>query len=81
MTAPGHDDESAPPAPTHRTDPPNDHESATRTPNWAKAFWITGAVLAILVIVMLLSGHGPGRHTNAGLQDHAPAATIAEPRR
>lgn len=31
-------------------------------PRWVKAFAIVAAVVAILIIVLLATGHGPGRH-------------------
>lgn len=31
-------------------------------PGWVRALGIGGLVLALLVIVALLAGHGPGRH-------------------
>ncbi len=34
-------------------------------PLWVKIFAIAGAVLLVLVMVLLLSGHGPGRHGQA----------------
>lgn len=39
------------------------------TPGWVKAFWIVGAILAVLVILLLtgvLGDHGPGRHSPPG---------------
>jgi len=36
------------------------------TPRWVKAFGILAIVLVVLVAIMLLSGHGPGRHTSSG---------------
>jgi hypothetical protein len=51
------------------------------TPRWVKVFGIIALVL--LVVIMLLTGHGPGRHTLSGdagdqvaassvMEDHAP---------
>jgi hypothetical protein len=34
-------------------------------PRWVKIFAIGGAILVALVVVLLLSGHGPGRHGQA----------------
>ena len=31
-------------------------------PRWVKVFAIVGALVVVLVIVMLLAGHGPSRH-------------------
>jgi hypothetical protein len=36
------------------------------TPRWVKAFGIVTIVLVVLVAIMILSGHGPGRHTSSG---------------
>jgi hypothetical protein len=41
-------------------------EASTGTPRWVKVFGIVGAVLVLLIIVMLVSGHGPGRHMHSG---------------
>jgi hypothetical protein len=35
-------------------------------PRWVKAFGTVAIVLVLLVAIMLLSGHGPGRHTSSG---------------
>ena len=31
-------------------------------PRWVKAAVVIGIAVALLIIVMLISGHGPGRH-------------------
>ena len=36
------------------------------TPRWVKATGIVAILLVVLVAIMLLSGHGPGRHTSSG---------------
>ena len=54
------------------------------TPRWVKASGIVVIVLILLAAIMLLSGHGPGRHTSHGdagsqvvrsgvMDEHAPA--------
>jgi hypothetical protein len=49
-------------------------EPGTGMPRWVKVFAIVGAVLVLLVIVMLLAGHGPGRHMRGGLGGDLPPA-------
>lgn len=49
-------------------------DPATRTPRWVKVFAIIAAVVVALLLVMLFTGHGPGRHMNHGLG--APATII-----
>jgi hypothetical protein len=41
-------------------------------PRWVKIFLITGVVLLLVVVVAVLSGHGPGRHMGHGTM---PAAS------
>ena len=36
------------------------------TPRWVRAFGIVVIVLIVLVAILLLSGHGPGRHISSG---------------
>ncbi|GAA3933923.1 hypothetical protein [Actinoplanes auranticolor] len=35
-------------------------------PRWVKVFAVVGIALAVLVLVALVTGHDPGRHTGAG---------------
>lgn len=46
------------------------HLSTTGTPRWVKVFVIIAVVLALLIVVMLLTGiggeHGPARHVSFG---------------
>jgi hypothetical protein len=42
-----------------------------------KVFGIIGMVVVLLIIVMLLTGHGPGRHMHSGLRGHNPSAGLA----
>jgi hypothetical protein len=73
------------------TDLPRDPDSAgdrgsrpglteESTPSWVKAFGIVGLVLVLLILIALLSGHGPGRHMpfNHHLDKHTPAAARAQ---
>jgi hypothetical protein len=41
--------------------PGGDH-SRSGVPRWVKGFGIVGVVLLLLIVVMLLTGHGPGDH-------------------
>ena len=54
----------------------------TGTPRWVKVFAIVGVVLVVLVVVALLAGHGPGRHMNHSMADHAAvhAPAVSGPR-
>ena len=36
------------------------------TPRWVKVSGIIVIVLVLVVAIMLLTGHGPGRHTSSG---------------
>ncbi len=46
-----------------------------RMPTWVKGFVIAAVILAALVVVMLLTGgHGPGRHTQGG----SPAPAVGQ---
>jgi ABC-type transporter Mla subunit MlaD len=36
------------------------------TPRWVKVFGIIAIVVVLLVVFMLLTGHGPGRHMPSG---------------
>ena len=56
------------------TTQPVPHERSG-TPRWVKVFALVGVVLVVLVIVMLFTGHGPGRHT--GDTGHAAGPTAA----
>jgi hypothetical protein len=52
--------------------------SITGTPRWVKVFGIIAVALVVLVIFMLLTGHGPGRHASGGLGYHAPLSAVSE---
>jgi hypothetical protein len=49
-------------------------------PRWVKAFIAIGVVLAVLVVVALLTGHGPGRHMRHGIGQHPGPGTAGQPR-
>ena len=54
-------------ADSSETDPQRTPAGPTGTPRWVKMFAIVGLVLVLLIVVMLLAGHGPGsrmRHTS-----------------
>lgn len=42
-------------------------EPATGLPRWVKVLAIVAVIAVALLVVMLLAGHGPGRHLNHGL--------------
>jgi hypothetical protein len=48
-------------------------------PRWVKVSGVIALVVALLVVILLLTrgsgGHGPRRHTSAGL-DQAPAFSV-----
>jgi hypothetical protein len=37
-------------------------DSKPGVPRWVKAFAVAGVVVVVLVVVMLLTGHGPSEH-------------------
>ena len=45
------------------------------TPRWVKVSAIIGAAVVLLVVVMLLAGHGPGQHFPGG---NTPPAGVTE---
>jgi hypothetical protein len=49
------------------------------TPRWVKAFAVAGIVAVVLVIVMLFTGHGPGRHPTGPDRAAGPAAVLGHP--
>ena len=38
-------------------------------PGWVKAFVVAGLILASLVVVMMVTGHRPGRHFGTIVDD------------
>ncbi|MET7396454.1 hypothetical protein ABZS66_23535 [Dactylosporangium sp. NPDC005572] len=48
--------------------------SDARTPRWVKVFAIAGVAVVVLVVVLLLTGHGPGRHLRHGGSRPVPSA-------
>ncbi len=45
------------------TDGETDPASPTGAPRWVKVVGVAALLFVVLVGVMLLAGHGPGRHT------------------
>lgn len=50
--------------------------SVTGTPRWVKVAWVIGVVLVLLLVVMLVSGHGPSRHMHGEGGHHTPVSSI-----
>ena len=61
-----------PETPEHRT--PRPGSDAAGVPRWVKVFAVVGAVIVVLVVALLLSGHGPGRHGSHG--ESAPSVSL-----
>ena len=63
------------------TDLPADRDSSgsteERAPRWVKVFGIIGLVLVLLMLVALLTGHGPGRHMQSGHHLGGPTPPVA----
>lgn len=66
---------STPPVPSSDdTGPTSDQgtisDTPPRVPRWVKALAVIAGVLALLVLILVLTGlggeHGPGRHTGSG---------------
>ncbi|MEV4510897.1 hypothetical protein AB0K00_18235 [Dactylosporangium sp. NPDC049525] len=38
----------------------------SRAPRWVKVFAVIGAVVVVLLVAMLVAGHGPGHHHGLG---------------
>jgi len=56
---------------------------APSTPRWVKVFGIIALVVVLLVAIMLISGHGPGRHMHgamggAGLGGYTPPSGVTQ---
>jgi hypothetical protein len=52
--------------------PPDD-----RMPRWVKVSAIVGGLLVLMIVIMLLMGHGPGRHIT-GMSNSSPASLTAD---
>ena len=59
-----------------------DGASSYRTPRWVKAFGVVALILALLVVVMLVTGldapHGPSRHVPSGVVGGAMHTAVTE---
>ena len=54
-------------------------ESTTSAPRWVKVFGIVFIVAVLLLVIMLLAGHGPGRHMHfGGLGGHTRPARVTD---
>lgn len=45
-----------------RSSGPLPDASGAGMPRWVKGFAIAGVALVLLIVIMLMTGHGPGRH-------------------
>jgi hypothetical protein len=68
---------------TYMASQPSDRGSTYSTPRWVKVFGIIVIVLALLVVVVLVTGiggeHGPGRHLPSGdAGGDTPPASVTE---
>ncbi|MBJ7596704.1 MAG: hypothetical protein DLM67_23440 [Candidatus Nephthysia bennettiae] len=43
-------------------EPGLDRESSTGTPRWVKVFAVAFVLVVILMVAMIVGGHGPGQH-------------------
>jgi hypothetical protein len=41
----------------------NTGDDTGSTPRWVKVFGIIALALVLLFVILMLTGHGPGRHT------------------
>jgi hypothetical protein len=56
-----------------------DRDSTTSMPRWVKVLGVIALALALLVVILMLSGgsHGPGRHApTGGLGGHPPPSIV-----
>jgi hypothetical protein len=52
--------------------PPDD-----RMPRWVKVSAVVGGLLTLMIVIILLLGHGPGRHI-AGMPNSSPEFLAAD---
>jgi hypothetical protein len=48
------------------TQQPHPEQPTPGTPRWVKVFAIVGAVVVLLIVILLLTGHGPSQHMHGG---------------
>jgi hypothetical protein len=60
-------------------DPSPDTADDEGTPRWVKVSGIVAAVLVVVLGIMLLTGHGPGRHFSHASGDVGGAAPVQAP--
>ena len=46
------------------------------TPRWVKVFAVVAIFVVLLVAIMLLTGHGPGRHSGDAGSQVAPSSVM-----
>lgn len=67
------------PAPSDDTGMSPDRGPVPSTPRWVKVAGIVALVVVLVVALMLVSGHGPGRHMHsAGHGDGTPPASLIQ---
>ena len=44
-------------------------QAETPMPGWVKAFVVGGLILASLAVIMMATGHGPGRHFGTAVDE------------
>lgn len=49
--------------------PKSDSKRRHPMPGWVKGFVVAGLILASLAVIMMATGHGPGRHFGTTVDD------------
>jgi hypothetical protein len=60
-------------------DPLPDRDTDAATPRWVKLSALAAAIVAALVLIMLLSGHGPGHHLDGNMPMAGGASSTRAP--
>jgi hypothetical protein len=55
---------------------PDEPDHDPPTPRWVKAFALVALAVGALIVVLLATGHRPGRHTRAAQDGTAPPSSI-----